>query len=1426
VEPNSPAQQSNPFVGPQPLRKGQPIYARQGEIDQLYYMLLAQRIVLFYSPSGAGKSSLLYAGLIPRLTEEFEVWDPVRVNLAAEANGAARTNRYVRSCNLGWEYALDAAKRRPDAALSAMSLADYVASRPRQNETGSLVLIFDQFEEILTADSLALEARQEFFRQLGALLKDPSIWAVITLREDYLAAFDPYAELVPTHLRNRFRLDLFSRDAAAEAIAGIAKSGGRTFAPDALDHFVRDLAEARIQQPDGSFLSETGPYVEPLQLQVAGRKLWEQLPAGQPVVQEAQIAAFGDVGLALAEYYAGEAGKAAAGDERAERAIREWCGNKLIAPGSIRGQVVRGEGKTGGLANDLVEHLVQSHLVRGEQRLGATWYELAHDRLIQPVQQNNTDWFRDHLSPLQKTAALWRDQHQDGLLFVGKELAEAQAWAAKNDAILEDFEREFLKASEALQRANDQKKRNARLLKITSVAASILAVAAIALAVLARHETRAANQTLAASTVAGVSAMLDRDNGQAEAIAALAYALRKDPESFDVRARLTSLLARRSWWLPTARIDFGSGNWYSYALSPDGRTLAVGRLSDIELWSVSTGQKLGDIAIPFSRSPNPSLSMGEQPLRLRFSPDGTCLLVLRVSYGGEGNDALQIWDLAKRTPLAVVRASLGRSIDLDSGSSSWAILSMSVFSPDSKLVASVEVQTIDSSAGGVAGTTHSSLVSLWNPWTGQLVGQPIPVEGSVAALDFSPDSSRLLLAANNEITTTDENGDTKKQPIGAAPSYWVQIWDAATGKAAGPRIAELGSVTVARFDLSGNFLLVAEGYSYEIRNVASGTPLGTFFGGIGPDYPGTDAAFSPNGDRFVTNPAAQIWSWDPARGASRLFSLSTGFANSDYMDGTILNAAFTADGATVVTRSVVNGLQSWSPSSRKLIAQDLPVGGLPGGESNLLRFGFSPAAGELFSGAEGSLMRVWRLNSLREGSRLGTPGSALGMVISGGEPRILSWKDSTLSVADQDGHVVGQPIEAGPKGDNGFASLSPDASRVVTGERILDGPSRFTLWDVDAGRRVGPEPLSTGSSGPFFDPYGPWVVVVDGGKVRAFDERSGASLSVLEVPGEIGSWGLSLVRFNPNGRTAVVSYSDPDPRSTVRHSLVWDLQSGQKGNAPEAAEFTPNGKSLLYQSDEGAKGAGGQSSILSLKALSPDGLSTVDQPISDKQSRSFFSKFLHFVDLPDQPPLDWNGIGMSFPGGLYLHQISHDGRLLLAVPTSGDVVELRSMNTREPAGPSIVPGGAIEDVQFSPDDRIVLTETELDDNAREVQLWSAATFAPIGDPIPLPSSIEASDAQFAFTAGDRDLLVLSPQTGNVQSYRIVPAPEQMDSSLLADFAEAVAGYRLNPRTQAAERIPAEEQYHEMQKLREQFHVQPDADFFRAGLSRLFGQSPQ
>ena len=73
---------TNPYVGPRAFQRGERLYGRDREVMELLDLLIAERIVLLYSPSGAGKTSLIQAALIPELEQEgFQILPVMRVSL-------------------------------------------------------------------------------------------------------------------------------------------------------------------------------------------------------------------------------------------------------------------------------------------------------------------------------------------------------------------------------------------------------------------------------------------------------------------------------------------------------------------------------------------------------------------------------------------------------------------------------------------------------------------------------------------------------------------------------------------------------------------------------------------------------------------------------------------------------------------------------------------------------------------------------------------------------------------------------------------------------------------------------------------------------------------------------------------------------------------------------------------------------------------------------------------------------------------------------------------------------------------------------------------------------------------------------------------------------------------------------------------------
>ena len=282
ARPNSDA---NPYVGPRSFEDGEPLYGRDREALELLDLLIAERIVLLHSPSGAGKSSLLQASLLPKLSNEnFVVLPIMRVSgkaHAVQASGEKPPNRYVLNALLCLEEKLPDSERFDEAELPTLTLDDYLtrralatwpASAASTNEsapeeaatTRHEVLIFDQFEEILTQDATDLDAKKEFFAQVGKALQNRLRWALFVVREDYLGALEPYVGAIPTRLRTMYRLDLLKEKAAIEAIKKPAEAHGVTFTADAATDLVKNL-------------KVSGLYVEPVQLQVVCRNLWQNL---------------------------------------------------------------------------------------------------------------------------------------------------------------------------------------------------------------------------------------------------------------------------------------------------------------------------------------------------------------------------------------------------------------------------------------------------------------------------------------------------------------------------------------------------------------------------------------------------------------------------------------------------------------------------------------------------------------------------------------------------------------------------------------------------------------------------------------------------------------------------------------------------------------------------------------------------------------------------------------------------------------------------------------------------------------------------------------------------------------------------------------------------------------------------------------------
>jgi hypothetical protein len=458
----------NPYVGPRTFEEkdGPLFFGREGEARDLLWLTMSEPLVLFSSPSGAGKSSLINTRLLPGLRGEgFEVLPTCRVSGALPAGVSRVNNIFVFNMLLSLDQGREEAGRLTDTHLadylSSFSAAGHEQPTRSREADGKRprVLIIDQFEEIFTAHLDHWQQRSDFFRQLHqAVSCDPLLWVMLAMREDYVATLDPYARLLPDKLRARFYMQRMGYQAALEAVKKPAEDHGRPFASGVAEALVDNLRQIYVHGRDRPHLGE---FVEPVQLQVVCYQLWENLKDCPPTeITHWDLRELGDVDTALAGFYEAAIGRAVSQTGVSEIELRDWFEHQLITEAGTRGMVYQGAEKTDDLPNRAVRLLADQFLLRAEMRAGGTWYELVHDRFVEPILQANRAW-RLRQTGLVGSALAWEaaGRSEDNLYRRARLKA---ALADVQGQTLEPLVAEFLAASQAFDQALEEKEKQAQ----------------------------------------------------------------------------------------------------------------------------------------------------------------------------------------------------------------------------------------------------------------------------------------------------------------------------------------------------------------------------------------------------------------------------------------------------------------------------------------------------------------------------------------------------------------------------------------------------------------------------------------------------------------------------------------------------------------------------------------------------------------------------------------------------------------------------------------------------------------------------------------------------------------------------------------------------------------------------------------------------
>ncbi|HEV8689350.1 MAG TPA: hypothetical protein VGQ91_03565 [Ideonella sp.] len=376
-------------------------FGREEAAVSLTNQILANRLVVVYAKSGLGKSSLLNAGVAPRLREAGCQPLMVRVNdvqqgpLASVLQGIrAEVQRqgveYVEGDSSSlWAFFKTVEFWRGDLLLQP-------------------VLVIDQFEELFTLHEEA--ARDELLEQLGHLVRGvppplppgatraysetpPAMHIVLSLREDFLGILEDASDRIPQIMDHRFRLSPLGRAQACEAMTGPAAIEDPTLAtpPFVLAPAFIDTVLDLLTAPAVAGPGAVRRAVEPFHLQLICQRVEQKVAATKGRRFEAgapfTLADFGgEAALAgtLTDFYTHAVQSLS--EAYLRPVARRLCEEFLISPEGRRLSIEEHEiRKQLGLSAKALQQLVDARLLRTDRRSDSTYYELGHDALVEPV---------------------------------------------------------------------------------------------------------------------------------------------------------------------------------------------------------------------------------------------------------------------------------------------------------------------------------------------------------------------------------------------------------------------------------------------------------------------------------------------------------------------------------------------------------------------------------------------------------------------------------------------------------------------------------------------------------------------------------------------------------------------------------------------------------------------------------------------------------------------------------------------------------------------------------------------------------------------------------------------------------------------------------------------------------------------------------